>query len=74
MVELMIGNAIQRTLDSSGMSQCNGVPNLTDTQVLDMVVVLDDTTNGTCGSVKIDIALSLALMTGIIMVRAFYCQ
>ena len=68
MVELMIGNAIQRTLDSLGYSQCTGGSgNLTDTQVLDIVV--DNVTNATCGSIKIDIALTLALMTGLIMVR-----
>ncbi|XP_064398686.1 sulfate transporter-like isoform X3 [Halichondria panicea] len=65
-VELMIGNAIQRTLNSLGYSQCTGGSgNLTDTQVLDMVV--DNVTNATCGSIKIDIALTLALMTGLIM-------
>ncbi len=64
----MIGNAIQRTLDSLGLPQCvGGSENLTDTQVLNIVV--NNVTNATCGSIKIDIALSLTLMTGLLMVR-----
>ncbi len=72
----MIGNAIQRTLDSIGLSQCvGGTTNLTETQV--SMFVVDNVTNMTCSDVKVDIALSLALMTGLIMVRRsvyYFCM
>ena len=68
-VELMIGNAVQRTLTTFEYTHCLSSENYTDAQLEDIPLFMGNgTADLTCGLVKRDIAITLALMTGLIMV------
>ena len=60
----MIGNAIQRTLPSLNLSIC--LSNSSEELAIDF-----SGRDTTCGAIKIEIAITLALITGIIMVRVW---
>ena len=69
----MIGNAIDRTLDSIGRSDCqlqdsNADDNATSLEPL----ALNITGVEDCDSLKMEIAITLAFLAGIIMVQ-LYC-
>ena len=67
-VELMIGNALDRTLESIGRSDCHSKDVETNATAIEQlgfnVTSIDD-----CDSLKVEIAVTLAFLTGIIMVR-----
>ena len=73
-VELMIGNAIDRTLDSIGRSDCHseidGEFNTTATMLGSSVH--NDTVFEDCDSLKVEMAVTLAFLTGTIMVHTVH--
>ena len=66
----MIGNAIDRTLDSIGRNDChtemNSETNTTATMPDNMTDIIED-----CDSLKVEMAITLAFLTGIIMVCSY---
>ena len=71
-VELMIGNAIDRTLDSIGRSDCHSE---IDSEVNTTATMLGSPADNMtdiegCDSLKVEMAVTLAFLTGIIMVHA----
>ena len=66
----MIANAIERVLTAHSLTVCihgNDTNNTNDT-MLDVNDLLVPNGNATCGEVKVDIAITLAFMSGLIMV------
>ena len=63
MVELMIGNAIDKTLDSIGHSECHS---MNENVTLPGSPAYNETF---CDSLKVEMAVTLAFLTGIIMVQ-----
>jgi len=68
-VQLMIGNSIERILNSNNLMECvDGRGNITDEESIDNFTVEYGGRNTTCGEIKVDIAITLAFMSGVIMV------
>ena len=69
-VELMIGNAIDKTLDSIGCGDCNrGNSDANDNATTLESCVLNVSGIEDCDSLKVEMAVTLAFLTGIIMVQ-----
>ena len=65
----MIGNSIERILNSNNLMECvDGRGNITDEESIDNFTVEYGGRNTTCGEIKVDIAITLAFMSGVIMV------
>lgn len=69
MVELMIGNALDKTLGSLGRDDCLSLENS-----MDMPGSMNASKNLTsleeeCNQLKVEMAITLAFLTGIIMVH-----
>ena len=65
----MIGNAIDRVINNNSTMVCiDGTVNITDEESIDAINVTFRGQNTTCGELKVDIAIAIACMSGIIMV------
>ena len=67
-VELMIGNAIDKTLDSIGRSDCQG-SDANDNATSIEPSAFNATDLDDCNSLKVEMAVTLAFLAGIIMVQ-----
>lgn len=74
-VELMIGNSIDRTLTSIPLEECryDNHSNLSEDAVNSLLVNVSGSVVS-CESVKVEIAVTLALLSGIIMFLMGVCQ
>ena len=65
----MIGNAIDKTLDGIGRSDCCGSSDANDNTTTLEPLALNVTGVEDCESLKVEMAITLAFLTGIIMVQ-----
>ena len=65
MLSLLVGNSVNQILSKVGLSICSDAASSTHVAYL-----IDNYTNVTCGALKGEIAISLAMTSGLIMVSA----
>ena len=72
----MIGNAIDKTLDNIGCSDCHidGNGDVSGDVNITAPIPKCNATGLECDSLKVEMAVTLAFLTGIIMVHTLYLQ
>ena len=66
-ISLLVGNGVNQVLAKIGFSMCSDA-----TKSTHVAFLLDNVTNITCGDLKGEIAVSLAMTSGLIMVSVHY--